>query len=77
MNKKQVLIIKDYVKCPQTGSKEYGKWGALNPRQRQLINELCDSWLLMYEEKTNELKKKKFEAEYNLGKACIYVNSIK
>lgn len=57
MNKKDVLKIKDYVKCPQTGSKTYGKWGALRVEQRILINKLCDSWLAMYEG-LNELEKK-------------------
>ena len=58
MNKKDVLKIKDYVKCPQTGSKTYGKWGSLRVEQRILINKLCDSWLSMYYNKLNELEKK-------------------
>ena len=58
MNKEDVLKIKDYVKCPQTGSKTYGKWGALRVDQRILINKLCDSWLSMYDKEVNELEKK-------------------
>lgn len=58
MNKEDVLKIKDYVKCPQTGSKTYGKWGALRVEQRILINKLCDSWLSMYDKGLNELEKK-------------------
>lgn len=58
MTKEDVLKIKDYVKCPQTGSKTYGKWGALRVEQRILINKLCDSWLSMYDKELNELEKK-------------------
>lgn len=77
MTKDLVLKIKDYVKCPQTGSLEYGKWGALRVEQRKLINDLCDSWLNMYDEKINQLEKKLRSAMLEEGVTSIYVGPIK
>lgn len=77
MTKQEVLMIKDYVKCPQTGSKTYGKWGALRVDQRILINKLCDSWLNMYDEKINELEAKLDSAMLKEGVTHIYAGPIK
>lgn len=77
ITKKDVLKIKDYVKCPQTGSLEYGKWGALRVDQRLLINELCDSWINMYDREINELEEKLSQAKLKGGEKNIYVGPIK
>lgn len=77
MTKTEVLKIKDYVKCPQTGSKTYGKWGALRVDQRILINKLCDSWLSMYDKELNELETKLSTAMLEKGVTQIYVGPIK
>lgn len=63
ITEKKVLEIKDNVKCPQLGSVDYGKWGALRVEQRELINDLCDCWMYKnilldnYIKNWNELKK--------------------
>lgn len=77
MTKDLVLKIKDYVKCPQTGFLEYGKWGALRVEQRKLINDLCDSWLNMYDEKINQLETKLRSAMLEERITQIYVGTIK
>lgn len=39
--------IKEYVKCPQTGSHHYGRWGlALNSADRMLVDRLCDQCMI-------------------------------
>ena len=51
MNSNRVKEILEYVKgFPET--MDYGKWGALNPEQRKIIKELCNSWLIL-DEATN------------------------
>lgn len=77
ITKDLVLKIKDYVKCPQTGSLEYGKWGALRVEQRKLINDLCDSWLNMYDREVNELEAKLSSAMSEEGVTSIYAGPIK
>ena len=34
--------IKEYIKCPQFGDLEYGKWGALRLEQREAYKHLID-----------------------------------
>lgn len=34
--------IKEYIKCPQFGDKEYGEWGALRLEQRVAYKELIE-----------------------------------
>ena len=34
--------IREFIKCPQFGDIEYGKWGALNLEQRKAFKDLCD-----------------------------------
>ena len=34
--------LRDFIKCPQLGSTEYGAWGALRLDQRLAINDLLD-----------------------------------
>lgn len=34
--------IKEYIKCPQFGDKDYGKWGALKLEQREAYRHLID-----------------------------------
>ena len=34
--------IKEYIKCPQFGDLEYGKWGTLNLEQRVAYKELIE-----------------------------------
>lgn len=77
MTRKQVLEIKDNVKCPQIGSITYGKWGALRLEQRLLINELCDSWLNMYDREINELESKLSLSDLKEGVTSIYVGQFK
>lgn len=37
-----VTEIREYIKCPQFGDLDYGKWGALRFDQRYKIKRLCD-----------------------------------
>ena len=34
--------LRDFIKCPQLGSEDYGEWGALRLEQRLAINDLLD-----------------------------------
>lgn len=34
--------LRDFIKCPQLGSTDYGEWGALRLEQRIVINDLLD-----------------------------------
>ena len=34
--------IRDFIKCPQFGDEEYGKWGALRLEQRKVIYDLIN-----------------------------------
>lgn len=68
MNKEEVEKIIDYVKCPQLGSLDYGKWGALRLEQRIKINDLCLSWLLINE---NDMKNnKRIDKAIEILKLC-------
>ena len=59
MNPNRVKEIMEYVKgSPET--MDYGRWGALNPEQRHIIKELCNSWLILDEAtnmQTNEIER--------------------
>ena len=41
--------IRNYIACPELGDDHYGKWGALNLRQRLKIKELCDCCKMLEE----------------------------
>jgi len=59
VNPNRVKEIMEYVKgSPET--MDYGRWGALNPEQRHIIKELCNSWLILDEAtnmQTNEIER--------------------
>lgn len=56
------------MKCPQLGSLDYGKWGALRLEQRIKINDLCLSWLLINE---NDMKNnKRIDKAIEILKLC-------
>lgn len=58
--------IRQAIRCPQFGDKDYGKWGALNLEQRKLIKRLldeldltdafCKSILSRYSEKVEKMQ---------------------
>ena len=65
MNPNRVKEILEYVKgSPET--MDYGRWGALNPQQRDLIKKLCNSWLVLNDAtnmQTKEIERLKKELE--------------
>lgn len=58
--------IRQAIRCPQFGDRDYGEWGALNLKQRKLIKRLldeidltdkfCKSILSEYSKKTDKLE---------------------
>ena len=65
MNRNRVEKIIEYVKgSPET--MDYGRWGALNPEQRKIIKELCNSWLIL--DKATNIQTKEIEKLNNIIK---------
>ena len=56
--------LRDFIKCPQLGSTEYGAWGALRLEQRLAINSMldqldsADAYIRQLEKENEELKNK-------------------
>ena len=61
--------LREYIKCPQFGSIDYGKWGALNLEQRKLIKRLLDEM-----DRADEVIKKQF---FELNKQKEVLDKIK
>ena len=61
--------LREYIKCPQLGSIDYGKWGALNLEQRKLIKRLLDEM-----DRADEVIKKQF---FELNKYKEVLDKIK
>ena len=53
--------MREYIECPQFGNITYGKWGALNLEQRNLIKRLLDEM-----DSADEYIKKIFEENLRL-----------
>jgi hypothetical protein len=49
--------LREYLKDPQSGSAEYGKWGALNMEQRQFLRIFADK-MDVYEHEIERLRAK-------------------
>ena len=65
--------IKEYVKCPQTGSNDYGRWGLLlRSSERIWVDKLCDQ-CLMFEETADKFGKENLILKEALNLACNYI----
>ena len=73
--------IKEYIKCPQFGDKDYGKWGALRPEQREAYRRLIDIIEGMEEEieRLVKLKEQELRASnnsYDKIYRCRYIDKL-
>lgn len=78
--------IRQAIKCPQFGDKDYGEWGALNLKQRKLIKKLldeldltdtfCKSILTKYSEKYGKMKEllEELKGDIDVDTECHFLS---
>lgn len=53
---KRLKDLIEFVKCPETGSVHYGRWGTLNKIQRVYLDNLARDCLLLFEEMDKRIR---------------------